>query len=155
MKLNELTPTLAKKIGAKEFEIVETGSCEWIRVFVKRPDGATIARLSFHNSILENQKWYKDKLTGSKVSIDISDEIKYRFYNYLLTRKKLSHSDFNMLVDNAEEIAQKRMIDKKEARAKLPTHRPDGTKYKRKALQETSARMCLNNAFDIKIYKGL
>lgn len=146
MNLNEITPTLAKKIGAKEFII--NGKNDWVRVFVIRPDGCTIGRLSFQNKTLEFQKWYKDKLTGPKVSIDISDEIKYRFYWYLLTKTKLSQFDFNILVNNAKSIAQKRMNDKKEARANLPTHKLDGTKYKRKRLQEISARMCLNSAFD-------
>lgn len=143
MKLNEITPNLAEKIGAKEFII--NGEIGWVRVFVIRPDGCTIGRLSFKNTKLEFIKWYKDKLYGNDIELDNSDEIAYRFNWFISNGKKLTHEKYLEFVKKAKEMVPIINARKVKKRLSLPKYNYiTGKKIKRKKLSPASERQCLH-----------
>ena len=145
MKLNQVTPELAKKIGAKKFDIAGTGSPNWVRVFVIRPDGCTIGRLSFNNRKLANIKWYKDKLQGNKIELDDSDEIACRFNWFISDIEDITHEKYLRYVEKAKLLAPMINLEKTIQRALLPKYnKTTGKKIKRKGLKYISTRQCLN-----------
>lgn len=155
MQLSEFTPELAEKLGAKKFVIQKTGSPEWFRCFVIRPDGCTIARLSFHNGFYHCAKWYKNKLIGGDIELDASDEIEMKFVWYYYTETFLEDETYRSLIKEAEKFAMTNYLHKISERNKLPKVNANGKRIKRKSIQKPSTRNALINIFRTNLHEYL
>ena len=145
MKLSEMDETLASAIGAKTLKISKTNSPHWMRVFVVRQDGCTIARLSFKNGSLYSQKWYKEN-TGANhavglISLDDSDRIKWKFAFYRATGKTLEDKVYNKLVLEAETLRSTEL----EKRANATGSNPRATPLRHEKITGPTIQKYLND----------
>lgn len=98
-------------------EVVPTGHPRYHRVFLLRPDGCTIARLTFLDDCYDHAKFYKPDYLRD---FDESDRCEARFRVYVATGRVLTDGELTDLIVKSTLEAKLDLAAKIEARKLLP-----------------------------------
>lgn len=113
----QFTNEVGKLLGCS-FERQTTGHADYVRVFIRRSDGATIGRATIYRGNLQHIKWYKARM--SFVPFDESDDIELRMHVFMKYGTVLTDEAIAKLKAVAIETAELRKQAVIEARKLLP-----------------------------------
>jgi len=128
----------------------------WHRVFIHVPqaDGVplSIGRVMFQHGEYSHVKWYCPPSCGD---IQETDVYWFRWVVYTATEKHLGSQSWQRLKTKAKQRAKEKRQAKLDARAALPTHKPNGQPYKRKAISPANERSAARDVVSEWISKEL
>jgi len=122
---------------------IQDCSHNWIRVFVKSPEGVTLGRVSFYKEKVGGFKYYKKDYFRD---VDANDEFWFRFNYSIATGVRMSRAAFEDLWKKAKTIVANDLAKKEQWRRDNPT-----LGKRRKKLQGKNPRRILQDLISKKI----